>query len=75
MLLEATNRLAEAEPLMRRTLAILLEFTRAAGHAHPNLQGMAGNYASLLSQMGHSQQDAWGQIRALAERYGVRWDG
>ena len=34
-LLEATNRLAEAEPLMRRALATLIKFTLTMGHVHP----------------------------------------
>ncbi len=38
LLLKATNRLAEAEPLMRRALAIFLEFTRRTGHEQPYQQ-------------------------------------
>ena len=37
-LLKGTNRLAEAEPLMRRAVQILLRFTRATGHPHLTCQ-------------------------------------
>ena len=40
-LLQTTNRLAEAEPLMRRHWEIFLKFTRATGHPHPQLQAIA----------------------------------
>ena len=33
--LNATNRLAEAEPLMRRLLVIFVNFTRRIAHEHP----------------------------------------
>ena len=36
-LLQATNRLAEAEPLSRRAVGIVLAFTRHTGHEHPHL--------------------------------------
>ena len=45
-LLQATNRLAEAEPLMRRTVAIVVEFTRRTGYRHPNLDDASASYAS-----------------------------
>jgi len=47
-LLHATNRLGEAEPLMRRALAILLEFERGTGYEHPHRQLVSVNYRSLL---------------------------
>jgi hypothetical protein len=36
-LLQDTNRLSEAEPLMRRALLVLLKFTHETGHLHPDL--------------------------------------
>ena len=47
--LQDTNRLTEAEPLMRRALVILLAFTRATGHRHLNLRTVFANYLRLLS--------------------------
>ena len=56
-LLQAMNRLAEAEPLMRRQLCIFLVFTNSTGHIHPHLITAFGNYFSLLEVMklGHEQ--------------------
>ena len=42
---KATNRLAEAEPLMRRALDI---FTASLGPDHPNTKIVAANYSLLL---------------------------
>ena len=50
-LLKATNRLGEAEPMMRRALLILLKFTREIGHLHPDLRGALKNYSGLLKEM------------------------
>ena len=51
-LLQATNRLSEAEPLMRRVVLILLAFTRDTGHVHPHLRPAIRNYGALLEAMG-----------------------
>ena len=48
LLLQATNRLAEAEPLMRRMAIIFLCFTRDTGHPHPHLKAALRNYAGLV---------------------------
>ncbi len=48
-LLADTNRLAEAEPLMRRALAI---FTASLGPDHQSTQTVARNLAALLAAMG-----------------------
>ena len=50
-LLKATNRLADAEPLMRRTVGIFLIFTRSTHHEHPHLRAAVMNYAGLLMEM------------------------
>ncbi len=42
---------AEAEPLMRRVVVILVNFTRNTGHEHPHLRLVFGNYAQLLAEM------------------------
>jgi hypothetical protein len=48
-LLQATNRLAEAEPLMRRAVDILRHFEQINGHRHPTLDAVEANYAALLA--------------------------
>ena len=54
-LLRDTNRLAEAEPLMRRVVQILVAFTRATGHPHSYLDMAFGNYGALLKASGWSE--------------------
>lgn len=56
-LLRATNRLAEAEPPMRRHVAIFVEFTRRTGHPHPHLKAAFNNYAGVLADMGKSKKE------------------
>ena len=62
-LLEATNRLADAEPLMRRLLEMLLKFNVATSHELPHLPTALRNHAGLLSQMGRSPEDSRGKAR------------
>ena len=64
-LLQATNRLAEAEPLMRRVLVIFFDFTRRTGHEHPNLRTAFDNYRSLLRAMGKSDAEIEAELKAL----------
>jgi hypothetical protein len=52
-LLKATNRLAEAEPPMRRALAILLNFSRRTGYDHPNQKAVLVPYQRDLCQNGN----------------------
>jgi hypothetical protein len=66
-LLQDTNRMAEAEPLMRRHLEIFLRATQASGHPHPDLSAAVGNYTDLLAAMGMPE----GEIRATLERLGA----
>jgi tetratricopeptide (TPR) repeat protein len=63
-LLQATNRLSEAEPLSKRHLLIFLAFLRQ-GFQHPHLQDAIGNYAALLSMMGHPEEDIQTKLKAL----------
>lgn len=62
--LHATNRLSEAEPLSKRHLLIFLAFLRQ-GFQHPHLQDAIGNYAALLSMMGHPEEDIQTKLKAL----------
>ena len=57
LLLQATNRLGEAEPLMRRALAIFLAFQRDTGHAHPHRDAAIANYRGLLAAMGKTEAE------------------
>jgi hypothetical protein len=45
---QATNRLAEAEPLMRRALAI---FEQSLGPEHPNTGVLRGNLGALMAKI------------------------
>jgi len=64
-LLQDTDRLDEAEPLMRRQLVIFLDCTRRTGHEHPHLQAAFGNYRYLLQEMGKSDTEIEAAIKAL----------
>jgi hypothetical protein len=61
-----TNRLAEAGPLMRRHLEILLNFARPTGHPHPHLQDAIDGYAGLLGAMGRSREQILATLREMA---------
>jgi hypothetical protein len=74
-LLQDTNRLEEAEPLMRRQLEIFLRFTVTAGHEHPQRRAAIGNYAVLLEQMGRDPEEVRAQLDAIAEPFGLRFGG
>jgi len=56
-LLQATNRLEEAEPLMRRALEIFHQFSEAIGHEHPDMHVVIANYNRLLKEMGLSEAE------------------
>jgi len=64
-LLQATSRLAEAEPLMRSGLQILAGFAQQTGYQHPNHAGVADNYTQLLRGMGLEEAE----IEATCARF------
>jgi tetratricopeptide (TPR) repeat protein len=70
-LLRATGRPGEAEPLSRRGLEILLKFTTATGHQHPDLHAVRGNYASLLKAMGSSPEQARARLEEILRPFGL----
>jgi len=72
-LLKAMNRLAEAEPLMRRMMEILLKFAVATDHQHPHLTDVVGNFAGLLKQMGRSPQEVLAELNAVGRPFGIRF--
>ncbi len=55
-LLQATNRLEEAEPLMQRGIEILLIFLSKTGHPHPNFNTGMQNYRLLLQEMQYTPE-------------------
>ena len=65
--MQATNRLAEAELLIRRHLVILLKFTRKTGHPHPHLRGALSNYFALLKKMSLGEEE----IRKRLDKVGI----
>jgi hypothetical protein len=65
-LLQATNRLAEAEPLMRRVVTILHMFQAATGHEHPHWKTALANYGELLEALGLSEAEMVAKLQALA---------
>ncbi len=65
-LLDAKSSLGEAEPLMRRALAIALEFERQTGFEHPHQQLFSTNYRTLLQEVGKSDSEIEAALAALA---------
>jgi len=55
----------EAEPLMRRALAILGHFTALTGHQHPGQKLMENNYHQLLLATGRTQKEADAKVREV----------
>jgi hypothetical protein len=68
-LLQNTNRLDEAEPLMRRMVEILLKSTRATGYQHPHLEVAINNYAELLQAMGRSREQIMATLHEMAPEF------
>ena len=69
-LYQDTNRLAEAEPRLRRAVVILLKSTHAAGHVLPNLKLAATNYRSLLIKMTVPEAEVSQQLAAAGREAG-----
>ena len=65
--LQATNRLAEAEPLMRRMLKIFIAFKTNTGHEHPHWRVAIGNYSDLLKAMGKTDAEVESVLASLRE--------
>ena len=65
LLLQATNRLAEAEPLMRRVVEIFIAFSQQ-GHQHPHLEAAFGNYYSLLKDMDLPEAEIKAKLQGLS---------
>ena len=65
-LLQATHRLAEAEPLMRRGVEILLGFFVSTGHHHPNEALSISNYRILLEAMNYTPEQIDARLKEIA---------
>ena len=61
-LLQDTNRLAEAESLMRRALAIFIE---SLGLDRPSSQVVRGNYIALLQAMGRTDDEISAKLASV----------
>ena len=70
-LLQATNRLGEAEPPMRRMVLIFLKFQRDTGHPHPHRDAALNNYAILLREMGRSEAEVAAELPAIKREAGL----
>jgi hypothetical protein len=66
-LLQATNRLAEAEPLSCRHLQIFAKFGRRTGHEHPHFGAALSNYGALLNAMGVSEDEIRTRVLSACE--------
>jgi hypothetical protein len=74
-LLQATNRLPEAEQLFTRSLQILIESTRLTGHMHQNLRTVLSNYLSLTAELVLSQEEIVKRIWAIGIEAGFDREG
>ena len=71
-LLRFTNRLAKAEPLMRRHLAVFIDFERRTGHPHPHRDMASRNYAGVLAAMGKGEAEIKAAIDGVTAEVGAR---
>jgi len=69
-LLQATNRLEEAEPLMQLHLVIPFKFPRSTGHVHPLLKQACANYRALLQAMDLSDEEVGWRLLSLGKDAG-----
>jgi hypothetical protein len=71
VLLWSTNRPAEAEPLFRRTVLIVLAFTRDTGHEHPHLRTAFANYRGLLLAQTEDPAEITPRLASLGPEAGL----
>jgi len=65
-LLRETNRLEEAEPLMRQMVSILKHFNDSTGYEHPHWRAALANYIDLLQVIGLSQEEITRRLQDVA---------
>jgi hypothetical protein len=71
----AQGRYVEAEPLMRRSVVILLKFTRLTGYLHPSLRVGFFNYFSFLTGLSLSQEEIFKHLDELGQEAGLDSEG
>ena len=71
-LLQASKRLTEAEPLMRRHLAIFINFERKTGRPHRHRDTGVRHYSDLLAAMGKSEAEVEAAFASLMAEGGAR---
>jgi len=71
-LLQATNRLTEAEPLLRRAVEIFVRFVAATGHEHPHLRAVIENYTALLQEMGYNEEQVNAELDKIGSPFGMK---
>ena len=69
LLLRATNRLTEAEPLSQRAVEIVLKFRKATRHEHPHQRAFVGVYEGLLQAMALSVKEIRRRMEELLAKY------
>ena len=70
-LLQDTNRLAEAEPLMRRAVEISLGFFVSTRHHHPNEAAVIANYRDLLEAIDYTPEQIDVRFAEIAASFGL----
>jgi len=71
-LLQDSKRLTEAEPLMRRHLAIFINFERKTGRPHRHRDTGVRHYSDLLAAMGKSEAEVEAAFASLMAEGGAR---
>ena len=70
-LLRATNRLGEAEPPMRRALAIFCALEHQIGRTHPSCVTVQTNYEILLGAMGKTAAEIAAEVQVVRRAAGL----
>jgi hypothetical protein len=70
-LLAATNRIDDAEPLVRLMVGIFLRSSASTGHEHPFLQTAVRNCAALLAEMGRSTTQILARLNEHARPFEI----
>jgi len=65
----------ESEPLLRRTLEILLDSTSRSGVPHPRLNATINRYARVLRSRALTQEQILARLKQLSREHGVAWGG
>ena len=70
--LQATNRRAEAEPLVRRVVVILSRFSAAT--QHPHLRTAISNDRAVAETLGRSHDQILTELLAMTKEAGLPWE-